>query len=273
MKQQQILIFAGAGASVDSNLPTFRVESNGSNTESASTVWGTEHVDKVCNFLKWRRVNYKPVNVDDVLRIHNFYKTVQAEVRAADPNDFHRYVAELCNDARFDVSIVTTNVDDLFERAGVPHDRVVHLHGSILRRRCTACRYKYEDTTTTWVSVADFERCPRTKCRSRMVKTDVAFYGETCPAYSLGVQAFNRLRAGDTLMMVGASGETFRDAERLWIKCQRRGVHTIHINPSAGPHQKYPADFGIMQKIKHALADLDFHLRLRHRIEDAICEA
>lgn len=273
MTKPRLLIFAGAGASVDSGLSTFRSVEGGT-PDGNITMWGGEDVNTVCSYGKWRLANYQKRRgtFDTLRRIHNFYKIIQDQIKTAQPNTFHHYVANLIKDNRYDVTVLTTNIDDLFERAGVPSSRILHLHGSIFKRRCVVCDYVFHDTTSIWKVPEDVQRCPRPKCQSRLVKTDVTFYGEKCSNYLIGAQVFSRLKAGDSMIMVGASGETFSHAQRLWAKCRRRHVHSIHINPSQGPHEKYPSDYSMVDTVKTSIDALDFHLRLRSTVSEVLYE-
>lgn len=266
-QKQKLLIFAGAGASVDSGLPAFRKATD--EVASSATVWGDENVDDICSFSIWRKAHASQDH-HKILHIHNFYKKLQDNIRKAKPNTFHHFVQTLIKEDIYDVTVVTTNVDDLFEKAGVPKEKVIHLHGSILDRRCPACNHTFRDVTDEWMSELDLQRCPRHRCKSRLVKTDVAFYGERCPNYLQGKQAFNRLQAGDGIIMVGSSGETFGEAKQLWAKCRKRNVHTVHINPQTIPHLVYPADLVMRSGVREAIQDLDTYLRTVRMVTEVI---
>lgn len=61
--------------------------------------------------------------------MQEFYNQRRANVLQAQPNAAHRALVEL--EQRYDVVIITQNIDDLHERAGSSH--VIHLHGEILK--------------------------------------------------------------------------------------------------------------------------------------------
>ena len=86
-QQPRLLIFAGAGVSVDSGLPTFRVAEGASSKNGNVTMWGTEDVEDVCSYGKWRAASHstKRGSFDKLFRIHNFYKNVQDSIKDAEP--------------------------------------------------------------------------------------------------------------------------------------------------------------------------------------------
>ena len=61
-----------------------------------------------------------------------FYNYRRREVAKAQPNAAHIGLAELQD--YFDVHVITQNIDDLHERAGL--EKVLHLHGEIFKMRC-----------------------------------------------------------------------------------------------------------------------------------------
>lgn len=228
----KITVYCGAGVSVDSGLPTFR--------GGEGALWNDHVVSDICDYGAWRRA----VGSEEQTRINNFYEDYRRRVLAAEPNAFHRYMAAL------DAMVITTNVDDLFERAG--SSSVVHLHGSIHHLRCISCNHIYAATSATP------QRCSRDRCRSRFIKTDVRFYGETCAAtYLPGIQAFNRIKTGDVLIMAGSSGATFAVGRDKWARIAGGGrVKTIQVNPDPEVLALYPAAIYIQAGASESIAQL-----------------
>jgi NAD-dependent deacetylase len=56
-----------------------------------------------------------------------FYNERRRQIRDAQPNEAHKQLVRL--EEKYDVSIVTQNIDDLHERAG--STKILHLHGKI----------------------------------------------------------------------------------------------------------------------------------------------
>ncbi len=70
----------------------------------------------------------------DRKKVIDFYNMRRRELLGCAPNAGHLAIAEL--ESRFDVQVITQNVDDLHERAG--SSRVLHLHGELTKLRSGA---------------------------------------------------------------------------------------------------------------------------------------
>ncbi len=108
---KKIVVLTGAGISAESGLKTFR-DSDG--------LWEGYNIEDVATPEAWRR---NPALVQD------FYNMRRKNVLEAKPNAAHYSLAAL--EDKFDVTIITQNIDDLHERGG--STKVVHLHGIITR--------------------------------------------------------------------------------------------------------------------------------------------
>ena len=109
--KQNLVVLTGAGISAESGLKTFR-DSDG--------LWEGYDIEEVATPEGWER---NPALVQE------FYNMRRKSVLEAEPNVAHYALAKL--EEKYDVTIVTQNIDDLHERAGSTN--VVHLHGIITR--------------------------------------------------------------------------------------------------------------------------------------------
>ena len=107
----KLVVLTGAGISAESGLITFR-DSDG--------LWEGYDVYDVATPEAWQR---NPSLVQD------FYNMRRKSVLEAKPNSAHYALKKL--EDKYDVTIITQNVDDLHERAG--SSNVVHLHGIITK--------------------------------------------------------------------------------------------------------------------------------------------
>ncbi len=108
---KKIIVLTGAGISAESGLKTFR-DSDG--------LWEGYDIEEVATPEAWQR---NPALVQE------FYNMRRKSVMEAEPNAAHYALAKL--EEKYDVTIITQNIDDLHERAG--SSQVVHLHGVITR--------------------------------------------------------------------------------------------------------------------------------------------
>ena len=97
--KQKIVVLTGAGISAESGIKTFR-DSDG--------LWENHRIEDLATPEGWA------ANPSLVL---DFYNQRRAQLLSVEPNDGHRALADL--ERHFEVQIITQNVDDLHERAGI----------------------------------------------------------------------------------------------------------------------------------------------------------
>ena len=94
----KLVVFSGAGMSAESGIQTFR---------GSDGLWEQHRIEDVATPEAWAR------NPEMVQR---FYNQRRQNILNASPNLAHQLIAQLEN--RYDVQIITQNIDDLHERAG-----------------------------------------------------------------------------------------------------------------------------------------------------------
>jgi NAD-dependent deacetylase len=109
----RVVIFSGAGISAESGLTTFR-DGNG--------LWNQYKIEDVATPSAWE------ANPEIVLQFYNEHRIQAAK---AQPNAAHLAIAEL--EAKYEVIVITQNIDDLHERAG--SSNIIHVHGEIAKAR------------------------------------------------------------------------------------------------------------------------------------------
>ncbi len=115
MAKKKIVVLTGAGVSAESGISTFR-DSGG--------LWDKYDISEVATPEAWER-NMEMVN--------DFYNQRRRQLVEVEPNPGHYALVKL--EDRYDVEIITQNVDDLHERAG--SSNVLHLHGELKKVRST----------------------------------------------------------------------------------------------------------------------------------------
>lgn len=126
INKSKMVFFTGAGISAESGLDTFRDQSG---------LWNRIDVMAVASTTGWQQ------NPQLVL---DFFNQRRNAMMQAQPNSAHIAIAKL--QAKYEVVVITQNIDDLHERAGSQH--VIHLHGSVLQGRSSShpeCLYPLSD--------------------------------------------------------------------------------------------------------------------------------
>lgn len=162
-KSKKVVFFTGAGISADSGIPTYREKLSGiwagydprdletakAFRENPALVWG---------WYLWRRL-----------------QDAQTELNAA-----HLAIPRMANSQR-QVSVITQNIDNLHERAGLLN--VMHLHGSFAMPKYFACHRPAvvppdQSAVPNEGALVEPPRCQR--CNGKM-RPAVVWYGEDLP--------------------------------------------------------------------------------------------
>lgn len=210
-QSRHLLVFTGAGVSVESGIPTFR--------DALTGLWA--------RFDPARLATPDAFEADPAL-VWGWYEWRRQRVLRAVPNAAHRAIAELA--ARVPrLTLVTQNVDDLHERAGSRD--VIHLHGSLHAPRCFDCGQPHVGLAAELDEPEEGRRLPPPCCEhcGGRVRPGVVWFGEALPEAALE-QAFAAAAECDLLLSVGTSGLVYPAAQVPQIAL-RNGATVVHINP------------------------------------------
>ena len=121
---KNIVVFTGSGISAESGIKTFR--------DAVDGIWNNYVIDDVATLKGWR---------SDKQKLLDFYNERRSQLIEVHPNKGHLDLVKL--EEKFNVTIITQNVDDLHERAGSKN--VIHLHGELTKVRSTYNpQFKYD---------------------------------------------------------------------------------------------------------------------------------
>lgn len=180
----KITILSGAGISQESGISTFR---------DANGLWENHDIMDVASIQGWNR---NPALVQD------FYNQRRAQLAKVKPNLAHQLIADL--QTKYDVSIVTQNVDDLHERAGSIN--VIHLHGELYK----ACN---ESKTEIYHWENDITANDKAKDGSRL-RPFIVWFGEDVPMMNL---AMEHVYDADILIVIGTSLQVYPAANLIHV--------------------------------------------------------
>ncbi len=171
---KRIVVFSGAGISAESGLKTFRGNDG---------LWENYKITDVATPEAWKK---NPKMVLD------FYNLRRKQVIAASPNKSHLALVALEN--KYEVIIITQNIDDLHERAGSKN--ILHLHGELLKSRSIINENeKY--------LIEGFELNFGEKCKNNhQLRPDVVWFGEAVPNM---LKAIEICEKADILIIIGTS--------------------------------------------------------------------
>jgi NAD-dependent deacetylase len=177
----KVVILSGAGLSAESGIKTFR-DSDG--------LWEEYDVAVVCN--------YDSLEKNESLTLE-FYDKRRKELANKKPNKAHVKYAKLKKKYPNDIAIITQNVDDLFEKAGLDKKDIIHLHGFLPEVRCRGCSKIYN---IGYKSIYDFNNgfCPN--CGDKL-RPNIVFFGEMAPLYE---HLNKEIQDCEFLVVVGTSG-------------------------------------------------------------------
>lgn len=171
---KKIVILTGAGISAESGVKTFR-DQNG--------LWNNHRIEEVASPIAWAR---------DQEMVLEFYNQRRKQLYEVEPNAAHYALVKL--EEKFEVKIITQNVDDLHERAG--SSNILHLHGELKKVRSTIDEQLVYDLDGWELKKGD---CCK---KGSQLRPHIVWYGEAVPNIE---KATKIVSAADILIVIGTS--------------------------------------------------------------------
>ena len=179
-----IVIFTGAGISTESGIPDFR---------GPQGVWKTNTPIYFQDFI-----GSEEVRKDSWKRKFSG----QDIIRKAKPNVGHLAVAEIINKHE-SAYLITQNVDNLHQDAGVPDDKITEIHGNAHYASCLDCGIRYE-LNSIKKAFLENETVPYCDSCGGIIKTATISFGQPMPEE--GMQIAQRKTLGcDLFITIGTS--------------------------------------------------------------------
>jgi NAD-dependent deacetylase len=174
IRREKIVVLSGSGLSAESGLPTFR---------DAAGLWRQHSWVDLASPEGWQR---------NPALVLEFYNERRAKAWAAEPNDAHRAIASL--ESKYEVVVVTQNVDALHERAGSTW--VLHVHGELAWARGTGPsrrRYRIEGAPISLGQLCD---------EGTQLRPDIVWFGEETQQMD---EARSHVATAGKVLVVGTS--------------------------------------------------------------------
>ena len=181
---KNIVIFTGAGISTESGIPDFR---------GPQGVWKTNTPIYFQDFI-----GSEEVRKDSWKRKFSG----QDIIKKAKPNIGHLAVAEIINKHE-SAYLITQNVDNLHQDAGVPDDKITEIHGNAHYASCLDCGIRYE-LNSIKKAFLENETVPYCDSCGGIIKTATISFGQPMPEE--GMQIAQRKTLGcDLFITIGTS--------------------------------------------------------------------
>ena len=212
---KRTVVFTGAGISTESGIPDFR---------SPGGIWERFDPDDF---------TYQKFLGDAGARRKQWRLLRQLNL-VAEPNPAHYAIAELYRLGRLDC-VITQNIDNLHQKAGLPDDKVFELHGNAQWAICLGCRqhYPFEQVVTR---LDGGEEAPQCEACHGILKPDAVFFGEPLPERVLK-EATSRSCNCDLFIVVGST-LTVYPAAYMPVYALDSGAGLVIINLSDTPMDK-----------------------------------
>ena len=196
---QNIVVFTGAGISAESGLGTFR-DSGG--------LWENYKIEDVATPEAFQN------NPSLVL---DFYNIRRKQLLDSSPNNAHIVLNKL--QEKFNVSIITQNIDDLHERSS--NVDVLHLHGKLREARSTIDNKIYTIQATD-LNIGDL--CEK----GGQLRPNVVWFGEDVPNMEIAIQ---KVMQADIFIIIGTSLNVYPAASLINYATKAKRI--ILIDPKS----------------------------------------
>ncbi len=202
---KKIVFLTGAGMSVESGFKTFRGNDG---------LWENYPVEQVASHEGWEA---------DPALVTNFYNMMRRKLWQAEPNDGHKLIKSL--EDRYEVTVITQNVDNLHEKAGSTN--VIHLHGE-LTKVCSS-RSPYDERYIRELTPENSDVAPGTKAGDgSLLRPFIVFFGESVPMMEPAAEA---TREADIFVIIGTSLNVYPAAGLIEYTRPGTPVYLIDPNP------------------------------------------
>ena len=211
----RVLVITGAGVSAESGIPTFRGKDG---------YWRNLDPIKLATPEAFAR---------DPELVWQWYRERRRRIRNAQPNAGHEAIATLARRAS-EFLLVTQNVDDLHERAGLAKTEMVQIHGDIFLTKCSRCDFEKEQEHEQ-----EQDGIPRCRKCDALMRPGVIWFGEPLPPRETQRVENYLQRDSCGVVIVAGTTATFGYIIDWALRASRRGGELIEANPEETPLSRF----------------------------------
>ncbi len=205
---RRAVVFTGAGISTESGIPDFR---------SPGGIWD-----------QYKPINFQDFVASEAMRIESWRRRFAMDemLRGARPNAGHLAVARLVQAGKVS-AVITQNIDELHQAAGVPPEKVIELHGSTMYATCLDCAKRFEIEAIRPV-FEHSQKAPACDACSGMIKAATISFGQSMPVAEMEA-ARDEAMACDLFFSLGSSLVVYPAAGFPEI-AKKNGARLVIIN-------------------------------------------
>jgi len=197
---KNVVILSGAGMSAESGILTFR---------DMGGVWDQYKIEEVASPIAWK---------NSPQLVMNFYNARRKQLLEVEPNKAHIALVEL--EKKYNVEIITQNVDDLHERAG--SSNVLHLHGELRKVRSVNDEALITELEGWKLEIGDLAE------DGAQLRPHIVWFGEDVPLIDYAAE---RVSQADILIIIGTSLSVYPAAGLM--NCTTSECTKYYIDPKA----------------------------------------
>ncbi len=212
--KQKIIILTGAGMSAESGISTFR---------DAGGLWENYNISDVATPEGFRK---------NPALVLGFYNQRRRQLFDVQPNTGHKDLVQL--EEKFDVHIITQNIDDLHERAG--STQIIHLHGKLRSSRST------KNAKLTYYCEGDINLGDLAEDGAQL-RPDIVWFNEDVPMI---YPAANLVQEADYVIVIGSSMQVYPAAGLVDYAPTTTPVWYIDPNPAINHELKIRKNLTIL---------------------------
>lgn len=202
---KKIVVLTGAGISAESGIKTFR---------DADGLWENHRVEDVATPQAWEK---------DRKLVLKFYNERRKQLMTVKPNAAHYALGEL--EEKYDVTIITQNVDDLHERGG--SKKIVHLHGELKKARSTVDENLVYDIDGWELKEGDV--CEK----GSQLRPHIVWFGEMVPMIEVAAEISAQ---ADIFIIIGTSLNVYPAAGLMQFTQPGTPIYLIDPHVNIKPH-------------------------------------
>ncbi len=204
-----VVVLTGAGISAESGIETFR---------AADGLWEKHRVEDVASPEGF---------ANNPALVQQFYNARRRQLLhgGVEPNAGHIALANFEKDWDGRFLLVTQNVDNLHEQA--TSKRVVHMHGELLKMRCTRCNVVSDVSG----DIEANQVCGHCSAEGTL-RPNIVWFGEMPFAMD---EIYAALASCDIFVAIGTSGNVYPAAGFVQVALQA-GAETVELNIEPSAH-------------------------------------